>query len=332
MDIFGGRAGPQLLPLLKMGEAGIVDLMEEAKRLNITMSTESAKAAADFTDAMTRLKGSLAGAGRTIGDTLIPIITPLIEKATEIIVKIKAWAEENSGLVEGILKWGAGIGVLMLVLGPLLMILPSVIAGVILLKGAFMGLVATGAIIAVTVGIMKLTDVLRESVGGMREFREKLKVMKEVKEVDAVISDLTETASQLLATYYDKGWDKLTEHQKKINKGYQIWKTTFDELAKRENLALERREELIYFQETGVELTYEEIKTLRELNKKIEEEKKRIDALIESIKGEIAGVDELSYQMKILTAEYELTNKTIEDTTKHYQDMLDVASTRNSYT
>jgi phage-related protein len=121
MDIFGAKAGPQLLPLLKQGGDGIEELMEKADELGITMSTEAAAAAAEFTDRMTDLKGSLAGAGREIGNVLIPAITPLIERVIEIIGKVKTWAEENPKLVETIIKVAAVVGGLAAVGGPILM-------------------------------------------------------------------------------------------------------------------------------------------------------------------------------------------------------------------
>ena len=121
MDLFGAKAGPQLLPLLKMGESGIDDLMKKADELNITISTESAKAAADFTDAMTRLKGSVAGAGRDIGNILIPMLTELTEKAVIIIGKFKVWADAHKPLIEMIVKVGAVLGALALIGGPILM-------------------------------------------------------------------------------------------------------------------------------------------------------------------------------------------------------------------
>jgi len=125
-DIFGSRYGTQLLPLLKEGGEGIEELMNKAKELGITMSTEAATKAAEFTDRMTDLKGSLAGAGRTIGDTLIPAVIPLIEKVTEIVGKVSAWAEENPKLVETITKVAAVVGGLAAVGGPILLAVSAI--------------------------------------------------------------------------------------------------------------------------------------------------------------------------------------------------------------
>ncbi|GAF79210.1 unnamed protein product, partial [marine sediment metagenome] len=176
MDLFGARAGPQLLPLLKAGEGGIEDLMNKAKELGITMSTEAATKAAEFTDRMTDLKGSLAGAGRTIGDTLIPAIIPMIEKVTEIVGKVVAWTKENPELVATITKVAAVVGVAAAVGGPILMLVSafSAVAPAI----ALIGTVATGPIglLILAVGAVYLAwknwDKIVEFVGG---FVEKIK-------------------------------------------------------------------------------------------------------------------------------------------------------------
>jgi hypothetical protein len=144
MDLFGARSGTQLIPLLKEGGAGIEELMGKAKDLGIEISTKSAQAADEFKDKMTSLTGSLAGAGRTIGDVLIPAIIPLIEKATEIVGKISLWAEENPRLVETITKIGAVVGVIAAVGGPILMAVAafSKISGAI----SAIGTISTGPI------------------------------------------------------------------------------------------------------------------------------------------------------------------------------------------
>ena len=173
MDLFGAKAGPELLPLLKAGEGGIEELMNRAKELGITMSTEAAAKAAEFTDRITDLKGSLAGAGRTIGDTLIPAIIPLIEKVTEIVGKVVAWTKENPELVATITKVVAVVGVAAAVGGPILMLVSAfnILAPAI----ALVGTIATGpiglVIIAVTaiIAAWKNWDVIVEFVGSFVE-------------------------------------------------------------------------------------------------------------------------------------------------------------------
>jgi len=71
MELFGMRAGPQLLPLLREGRQGIQEMLDEADRLNITMSTKQAAAAAEMQDNLTRLGGMLRG---FINDALSPVL------------------------------------------------------------------------------------------------------------------------------------------------------------------------------------------------------------------------------------------------------------------
>jgi len=194
MDLFGARSGTELLPLLKMGGAGIDELMGKAKDLGITMSTEAATKAAEFTDRMTDLKGSLAGAGRSIGDTLIPAIIPMIEKVTEIVGKVVAWTKENPELVATITKVAAVVGVAAAVGGPILMLVSafSAVAPAI----ALIGTVATGPIglliiaVAAIIAIWKNWDTIVEFVGGfvenIKNYLEDLKTMA-IQEVTEMI-------------------------------------------------------------------------------------------------------------------------------------------------
>ncbi|MBW2631062.1 MAG: hypothetical protein JRC90_04755 [Deltaproteobacteria bacterium] len=91
-EIFGAKAGTQLLPLLKLGSEGIEALMQKAKELGIVMSAEDAAKAAEFTDAMTDLKGALEGVKRIIGTELLPAVKDYVEKMTE-------WIRQNKELI-----------------------------------------------------------------------------------------------------------------------------------------------------------------------------------------------------------------------------------------
>ena len=206
MDLFGARAGPELLPLLKAGEGGIEDLMDKAKELGITMSTEAATKAAEFTDRMTDLKGSLAGAGRTIGETLIPAIIPLIEKATEIVGKISAWASENPKLVETITKVAAVVGALAMVGGPILMAVSAFGA----ISGAItaIGTIATGPIglLILAIGGIYLAwknwDKIVEFVSGF--------VDKIIKFLSTLVTDAIKKVTDMVTGIFDK-FKKLAE-------------------------------------------------------------------------------------------------------------------------
>ena len=68
--------------MLKNGADGLVEVMEEARRLGIVMSTEDATAAAELTDAWTRLTSVLKMAVARVGGALAPRLTELAGRIT----------------------------------------------------------------------------------------------------------------------------------------------------------------------------------------------------------------------------------------------------------
>ena len=303
MDLFGARSGPQLIPFLKMGGDGIEELMKKAEDLGIVISTEAATAAADFTDRMTDLKGSLAGAGRMIGDTLIPAITPLIEKAVEMVGKVKEWVEENKPLVEGIVKWGAGLGIALAILGPILVILPSLITGVTMLSGAFLPFAATAAIV---LGFKKLSEYMGDVKIKAFELSSGLKEMgldtvgTAITEVEGIIADLTTELEEA-----DKGFNlfgiTIKNQDVNIDRLKQVIKDYNVELG----LLKERKDELTKAEEAGIDVAEEMAK--------VDEEAAKITAKLTEEQTKQAAA------LKALTAEKELENAQTEITNKLYE-------------
>ena len=64
----------------------------------------------------------------TIGNQLIPIVTPLIQKFTEVAQALGEWAREHPGLTRFIVIGTAAIGAFALALGPILIMLPGLVA------------------------------------------------------------------------------------------------------------------------------------------------------------------------------------------------------------
>jgi hypothetical protein len=91
-EIFGAKAGTQLLPLLKLGSGGITELMGGVKELGNVMSTSEAQIAADYTDAMTNMTEAIEGAKRAIGVELMPKLKEVSEKITD-------WVSANKELI-----------------------------------------------------------------------------------------------------------------------------------------------------------------------------------------------------------------------------------------
>lgn len=93
MNLFGARAGPDLLPLLQEGSDGIRALGDEAERLGIVIDEEGVAASERFQDRMTDLKATLTGVKNTIGVALIPAVEGVI-------IKFRDWVLENRALID----------------------------------------------------------------------------------------------------------------------------------------------------------------------------------------------------------------------------------------
>lgn len=90
MEIFG-RAGGELLPMLKAGSAGIQDMRAEADRLGKTLSQDQANAAADAQDAIARLDAATKGLWQSLAVSLGPAIADIANWLSEKIPKAVQW-------------------------------------------------------------------------------------------------------------------------------------------------------------------------------------------------------------------------------------------------
>jgi hypothetical protein len=86
-----------------------------------------------------------------IGQKLVPIAQKLISGLQKVVTRISDWVKENPRLSATIIKIAVGIGALMAALGPLIIMLPNIVAGFALIKATVAStnpvLLATAAII-----------------------------------------------------------------------------------------------------------------------------------------------------------------------------------------
>lgn len=81
-----GKAGQDLIPMLKDGSEELSKAADEARRLGIILSSEQVAAADELGDTFDKLKMSVQGLGMNIGAKLAPELTTLIEGLTKWIV------------------------------------------------------------------------------------------------------------------------------------------------------------------------------------------------------------------------------------------------------
>ena len=123
-ELFGRKAGPDLLPMLQLGAGGIRDLAEEADRLGITMDSVQAKTLGDFNDALTALKGSMAGLLRTAIIPLVEYLKPFVERLTETAGAIRKWSDDHKTVSNWLMKLVGGGGLLLVFVGTVAKIIP----------------------------------------------------------------------------------------------------------------------------------------------------------------------------------------------------------------
>lgn len=75
-----GKAGLEMLPLMLQGTKGITAMMDEAERLGIVISTDTAKAAEQFNDNMKAVKSSAEGAGQALLNQAAPALVRISEE------------------------------------------------------------------------------------------------------------------------------------------------------------------------------------------------------------------------------------------------------------
>lgn len=158
MKMFGSvEAGQAVLSLTGDNAAMFAEDLEAMK--------DSAGAATDAFEEMeqstsrqmNKLKASFKDVMITVGTTLLPVLSSLVEKIKPVIESVRKWMEENPGLTKTIILAVGALAGLMVVLGPILMMLPGIVAALPILGGAFMVLLGpVGLIIAAIAGLIAI--------------------------------------------------------------------------------------------------------------------------------------------------------------------------------
>ncbi len=97
-----GKAGMDLIPMLNMGKAGIQDLKREADRLGLTLTAETAAAAAKFNDDMAALQGKTRALSMSLMTELMPSLSDITGAMKE--------AAQESGVLTALWVGLGGLG------------------------------------------------------------------------------------------------------------------------------------------------------------------------------------------------------------------------------
>jgi len=180
-----GKSGSALLPLF----GNIKSLREEARALGITMTAETAKDAAELTDALNRLDRVFLAIKVAIGSAVGPLLSDLSTRFAFALGEVIKFIKANKEMIVTALKVGVIIGALggaMLAIG-----------GTIAVMGfAFTGLAsAMGAVTAIVGGVVSAITAILSPIG---------LVIAAVIALSYAVVEYTEVGQTALAFYANK--------------------------------------------------------------------------------------------------------------------------------
>lgn len=143
--IFGKEGMSGWAAVINASDKDFKTLIDNIKNSNGATNEMANTMSANGKGAVDNFKSAMEGLYITIGEKLLPIITPVIQKVTEMISSIIAWCEENPKLAQTL---GIVIGVLGAVLGIINTLLPIFIMFGVL--GAGVSLAVIGIVVAIT--------------------------------------------------------------------------------------------------------------------------------------------------------------------------------------
>lgn len=145
-------------------------------------SAAAAEISKTFSNQLDRLKESASNIAITIGTALLPMLSDIALKVEPILKGLGAWIEAHPKLTTALTLTAAAVGVLLLAIGPILIVLPSLAAGVTAvvtvlgtLSGIIPALLGIMAVLGVAVVVLKsqwenlvsVWEIVVESIDGL---------------------------------------------------------------------------------------------------------------------------------------------------------------------
>lgn len=109
-----GRAGADLVPLLKKGSAGIAELSAKANELGVVMSDDVISAGGEFDDAMKDVRDSVTGLRNTLGGPFIKLFASGLKSISKFFVQMRPQIQAFSKAIMDVGERFAGMGKLVL--------------------------------------------------------------------------------------------------------------------------------------------------------------------------------------------------------------------------
>jgi len=89
-----------------------------------------------------------------LGNHLLPVVTPLVGEMANVVKSIKEMTDAEPALTKSFVLLAAGVGILMVALGPLLIVLPGIAAALVMLEISLTGLLVIFGLFAAGIGLI----------------------------------------------------------------------------------------------------------------------------------------------------------------------------------
>lgn len=247
---------------------------------------------------MEKLKQTVTVLGQRLGDKLAPTIGKIALTIAKVVRAVSDWTEKHPVLTSVILKVVGALGALMVILGPILMILPGIIAAVGAMSASFIAI--AGPIAIAVAALVAVVAVITS-------------VIKAGKKMRAEISKLGDTEEEMA-----KNLDKVAEAAGLTAKEFEELSAKYNHNEKRLARRIIKGKEGIKLQEAFVKVTGKSVEVLEEETEAIDDVSKALTEnlipastavadLVKELADEIkkATLDETTYRIEKAQEVYE---------------------------
>ena len=144
---------------------------------------------------MRMFRESIKEVSASFGETLIPVITPMIQKLNSFLERIKELSDEKKKWIVRIVAITAAIGPLLIIIGNLLRIIPLLVRAFRVLKLAMLSTPITAAIFGITSLIAILVSLRKKTQEATKAQKELNAAVEAAKDYGDVFGDITATMS-----------------------------------------------------------------------------------------------------------------------------------------
>ncbi len=127
MDLFG-RSGTNLLPIFAQGADAIARVRQETYNMGLVFDEVAAKKASEMAEQMKLVNEQVNGLKIVLAEVLLPTLTDLATKISNVIKGIKDWTQAHPVLFSALTEIFTKAGLVLVPLGGIVAIVPKVIA------------------------------------------------------------------------------------------------------------------------------------------------------------------------------------------------------------